>query len=223
MPRFRLTRPALCSQPFRLRTIDLAISIDRHAIIAPRLFRRDQAVKHVVTDVLWIALPRIAEAAATRQLQANRIARRHGLTSLGADRPTGAQRDLAGTAGLTAAAPARRVAHALEVAQERQRISAGAAELDHLTKPDAEPARPAGAVAKFAAIKHHRRHAFGRLDRDGAHAGGKRSGAQAILLRPRAGAAAMKNHSGEFRQRVGIGARLDLIDQRAAAEDLRIP
>src|SRR5262249_57558693 len=128
-----------------------------------------------------------------------------------------------GAAGPPAAAPARWMAHALKIAKERQRIGAGAAEFDHLAKPAAELAGPARAVTEFAAIEHDRRDAFGRLYRYRAHAGGKSGGAQAVLLRPRAGAAAMKDHGREFRQRVGVGANLDLIDQRTAAEDLRIP
>src|SRR6516165_3161053 len=208
---------------FRLCMIDFTGGIDRDAVIATRLFHRDQAVEYVVAHTLRIALARIAEAAAARQLQANRIAWRHGLPPLGPDRPAGAQRHHAGAARLAAAAPARRMAHPLEIAQKRQRIGPGAAKLDYLTEAATELAGPARAVAKFAAIEHDRRDAFGRLHRYRAHAGGKSGGAQAVLLRPCAGAAAVKDHGREFRQRVGVGAGRDLIDQRAAAENLRIP
>src|SRR5215469_14457949 len=220
-----LRRTGLFRHPQALGSgnVDCAICIDRHGVVTLRLVRRDQAVKHIVAHALRIAGARIAEAAAARQLQANGVTRWHGLTSLGPDRPPRPQTHYAGAAGLPAAAPARRMAHPLEIAQKRQRIGPGAAELYHLAKAAAELSGPARAVAKFAAIEHDRRDAFGGLDRDRAHAGGKRSSAQAVLLRPRAGTAAVKDYRREFRQRIGIGAGLDLIDQRAAAENLWIP
>src|SRR6516165_1723158 len=184
-------------QALGCRNVDCAICIDRHGVVTLRLVRGDQAVEHVVAHALRIALARIAEAATARQLQADGVARRHGLAPLRADRPPRTHAHHAGAAGLPAAAPARRMAHALEIAQKRQRIGTGAAELDHLAKAAAELPGTARAVAKLAAIEHDRRDAFGRLDWYRAHAGRKGGGGQPVLLRPRAGAAAVKDHGRE--------------------------
>src|SRR6185295_20233828 len=126
-------------------------------------------------------------------------------------------------AGPAAVATARRVAHALAIAQQRDRRRSRAAKLDHLAEPAAIAAGAARARAKLAPMKHHRRDALGRLDRDGADPRRKGGGAEPVLAGPRAGAAAMKDDGAELRQRVGVGALFDLIDQRAAAENLRVP
>ena len=94
-------------------------------------------VAHVVEDALRIARAWISDAAAPRQFEADRVAWRHGLPSFGPDGPPGAQRHRAGRARAATVASARRVVHALEIAQERDRRGAGAAELDHLAEPTA--------------------------------------------------------------------------------------
>src|SRR3984957_13085224 len=161
--------------------VDTPLRVDHHPIVAPRFLGGDQAVEHIIQHALRIALLRVAEPAAARQAELDRIARRHGLAALRPDRPAGAQRDRAVRPGLAAGAAARGGLHALEGAQERDRRGTGAAELDHLAEPAAEFARPARAFAKLAAAKHDRRHALGRLDRDRAHAGRKCRGAEPIL------------------------------------------
>src|SRR5580704_9189225 len=144
--------------------------IDDHAVIAARFLRRDQTVEHVVAHALRITRTRIAEAAAAGQMQLDGIARRHGLPALWPDRAARAQRHGARGAGLAAVAAARRVFHPFEIAQQRHRIGAGAADLDHLAETAAAFAGAAGAFAEFAAIKHHRRHALGGFYRYRAHA-----------------------------------------------------
>src|SRR5262249_25242314 len=144
--------------------------MDDHAIVAPRLLRGDEAVAQVVNDALRIARARIADAAAARQLEADRVGWRPGLPSLGPDGPAGAQRHRAGRARTAAVASTRRVVHALEIAQERDWRGAGAAELDHLAEPTAQPAGTAGALAKFTPIEDHRGHALGRFHGNRAHA-----------------------------------------------------
>src|SRR5262249_62059619 len=143
-------------------------------------------------NTLRSAVKRVAKTAPSGQLQANGAARRHGLASLGPDRTAGAQRHDAGSTNSAAATPTWRMAHALEIAKKRQRIGSGAAELDDLAESAAELPRAAGAVAEFPAIEHDRRDAFGGFHRNRTHAGGKSGSAQSVLLRPRAGAAAVK-------------------------------
>src|SRR3982074_669917 len=75
------------------------VPIDRHAVVALRFLRGDQAVEHIVDDALAIARARIAEAASPRQLQADRVARRHRLSPLRSDRTPRAQRHHARRAG----------------------------------------------------------------------------------------------------------------------------
>src|SRR5262249_13207973 len=128
-----------------------------------------------------------------------------------------------GRARPSAVAAARRIFYALEIAQQRDRIRPGAAQLDHLTETAAAGARAARAVTEFAPIKHDRRDGLRGFHRNGAHAGWEGGGAETILRGPRAGAAAVEDHRAELRQRVGVGTLLDLVDQRAAAEHLRIP
>src|SRR5262249_57910643 len=129
--------------------VEPSICIYDHAIVAPRLLRADKAVAHVVKDALRIARAWISDAAAPRQFEADRVARRHGLPSFGPDGPAGAQRHRAGRARAAAVASARWVADALEIAQKRDRRGAGAAELDHLAEPAAQPAGAAGALPPF--------------------------------------------------------------------------
>src|SRR5882757_4329932 len=96
-----------------LGAVEPAIGIDRDAVLAPCLVRADQAVEHVVEHALRVALTGIAEAAAARQLEADRIARRHRLAPFRPDRTARAQRDAAGRPRLSAIAAARRIVHAL--------------------------------------------------------------------------------------------------------------
>src|SRR5262249_250064 len=135
------------SQTLRAGRVEPSIRVDDHPIVAPRLLRADKAVAHVVEDALRIARAWIADAAAPRQLEADRVAGRHGLPPLGPDGPAGAQRPRAGRPRTTPVAATRGVVHALEIAQKRNRRGAGAAELDHLAEPAAQPAGTAGAVA----------------------------------------------------------------------------
>src|SRR5262245_48067214 len=107
--------------------VEPSIRIDDDGIVAPRLLRGDESVEHVVHDALQIARARIADAAAARQLEADRVARRHGLPPLGPDRSSRAQRHRARRAGTAAGASTRGVAHTLEIAQERDRRSTGTA------------------------------------------------------------------------------------------------
>ena len=62
-----------------------------------------------------------------------------------------------GTAALIMFAPARRVPDPLEIAQEADRHSAGAADLDHLSEPAAKCAGTTRTVAKLAPAEQHRR------------------------------------------------------------------
>src|SRR6185312_6571283 len=144
-----LLRPRRCSQVFlvepwsagdiphagapprRRRGIDAALSAEDDAVVALRRLARDEAVRDIGGDALRRALARIAEAAAARQLEADRVARRHGLPPLGADRPAGDQRHPPGLAGAAAVAPARGIADALEIAEEADRRAACARQLDH--------------------------------------------------------------------------------------------
>src|SRR5207253_720034 len=87
--------------------VEPSARIDDDAIIAPRLLRGDEAVQHVVQHALRIARERIAHAAAARQLEADRVTRRHGLPSLGPDGPSRAQRHRARCAGTAAGAATR--------------------------------------------------------------------------------------------------------------------
>src|SRR5216683_1328025 len=105
-------------------------------------------------------------AAAARQFEPGKIAARHGLPSLRADRLAGDQRHPAGRPHPTAVAPARRVVDALEIAQERDRRAVGAAQLDDLAEPAAEAAGSARTLAELAAAEHDRRDGLGGLDRD---------------------------------------------------------
>src|SRR5262249_56708270 len=89
--------------------VEASIGVDDHAIVAPRLLRADKAVAHVVNDALRIARAWIADAAAPGQLEADRVAWRHGLPSFGPDGPAGAQRHRAGRARTAAVASARRI------------------------------------------------------------------------------------------------------------------
>ena len=66
-------------EAFSLNQVQSPLRVDSHAIIAPCLLGGDQPVEHVVDDALRIARIWIAEAAATRQCQTYRVARRHGL------------------------------------------------------------------------------------------------------------------------------------------------
>src|ERR1700722_4779136 len=161
--------------------IDLATPIDDDTVIALCLLHGDQTIEHVVEHALRIALARIAKTAAAGQMQLDGIARRHGLPALWPDRAARTQRHGAGSAGLAAVAAARRVFHPFEVAQQRDRIGAGAADFDHLAEPTPALAGAAGAFAKLAAIEHHRRHALGGFHGDRAHAGRKRGCAQAVF------------------------------------------
>src|SRR5262245_54518953 len=104
------------SQTLRAGRIEPSIRVDDHSIVAPRFLRGDEAVAHVVEDALRIARAWIADAAAPRQLEADRVAWRHGLPSFGPDGPAGAQRHGAGRARTTTVAATRRVVHALEIA-----------------------------------------------------------------------------------------------------------
>src|SRR3984957_14321528 len=140
--------------------IDLATPIDDDTVIALCLLHGDQTIEHIVAHALRIARARVAEAAAAGQVQLDGIARRHGLPALWPDRAARAQCHGTGGAGLAAVAAARRVFHPFEIAQERHRIGAGAADLDHLAEPAAALAGAARAFAKFAAIEHDRRHAL---------------------------------------------------------------
>src|SRR5262249_48169151 len=148
------------SQTLRGGQVEPSIHVDDHAIVAPRCLRGDQAVAHVVEDALRIAGAWISDAAAPRQLEADRVARRHGLPPLRPDGPAGARRHRAGRARTATVASARGVVHALEIAQERDRRRAGAAELDHLAEPAAQPAGAAGALPQFTSIEYHRSHAL---------------------------------------------------------------
>ena len=91
--------PVCFSQTLRTGRVEPSIRVDDHAIVAPRVLRGNKAVEHVVDDALRIARAWIADAAAPRQLEADRVARRHGLPSLGPDGPAGAQRHSAGRDG----------------------------------------------------------------------------------------------------------------------------
>src|ERR1700675_3957801 len=125
------------ARPRGFGDIDLTARIDDDTVIAPRFLHRDQAIEHVVAHALRIAPARIAEATAAGQMQLDGIARRHGLPALRPDRTARAQRHRAGGAGLAAVATARRIFHPLEIAQQRHRIGAGAADLNHLAEPAA--------------------------------------------------------------------------------------
>src|SRR5205823_3120004 len=141
----------------------------------------------------------IAKAAAARQFEPGEIAARHGLPALRADRLARDQRHPAGRAHPAAVAAARRVVDALEIAQERDRRTVGAAELNDLAEPAAEAAGPARALAELAPAEHHWRDRFGRLDRDRAHPGGEGGDVEPVLAGPRTGPAAMKDDRAERR------------------------
>src|SRR5215470_17599767 len=130
---------------------------------------RDEPVGDVERDLLGLALGGIAEAAAARRLEPNKIAARHALPALGTDRFAGDETDAAGRASATAVAAARRVGDALEIAQHRDRRTVGTAQLDHLAEAAAELSGTARALAVLAAAEQHGRHRLGRLDRDRAH------------------------------------------------------
>src|SRR6185437_15607290 len=179
--------------------VDTTLRGERHAVIALRLLARDESVGDVGGDEIGIALARVAEAAAAGQLEPCHVARRHGLAALRADRPAGGEGDFAERAGSTAVASARRIADALEIAQQADRRAVGAAELDDLAEPAALPAGAARALAELAA-EEHRGNDFCRLDRNGAHPARESGDAEPVLLRPRAGAAAMEDDRAELRQ-----------------------
>src|SRR5919201_4935564 len=80
------SRAIAVAQAARRDHIEPPIRVDDDAIVAARFLRGDESVEHVVQYALRIARARIADAAAARQLQADRVARRHRLTSLGPDR-----------------------------------------------------------------------------------------------------------------------------------------
>src|ERR1700732_554798 len=105
---------------------------ERHAVVLHRRLARDQPVGDVFGDALGVALLGIAEAAAAGQFEPREIPGRYGLASLGADRPSGDERDAPERAHAAAVAPARRIADALEIAQQAARRAVCAAELDHL-------------------------------------------------------------------------------------------
>src|SRR5205807_4214425 len=146
-----------------------------------------------------------------------------GLSSCGPDGLAGAPHHPPRRTRTSALAPARRVVPALEVAQQRDRRGAGPAELDHLAEPAAEFARTAGALPEFTAIEHHGSHALGRFHRNGAHARWERGRAEPIFGRPCPGPAAVEDHGAEFRQCVRVRPLFHFVDQRAAAEYLRVP
>src|SRR5262249_27547804 len=154
------------SQTLRAGRIEPSIRVDDHSIVAPRFLRGDEAVAHVVEDALRIARAWIADAAAPRQLEADRVAWRHGLPSFGREGPPGAAPPRAGRPGRPPVGAARGVGHALEIAWQRARRGAGAAELDPLAEPAAQPAGTARALAKFTPIEDHRGHALGRFHGD---------------------------------------------------------
>src|SRR5262245_43197538 len=99
------------SQALGRGQIKPSLGIDDHAIVSPRVLRADEAVEHVVKDTLRIARARIADPAPSRELEADRVARRHRLPSFGADGPAGAQRHRARGTRTAAVASTRRVVH----------------------------------------------------------------------------------------------------------------
>jgi hypothetical protein len=82
---------------------------ERNAIIARCALARDQPVGGIERHLLRIALGSLAEAAAARQFEADKIAAGHALPALRADRPARDQGDPAGGAGAAAVAAAGRV------------------------------------------------------------------------------------------------------------------
>src|SRR5262249_60954331 len=92
------SRIVAASQTLRGGQVEPSIGVDDHAIVALRLLRGDEAVAHVLEDALRIARAWIADAGAPRQLEAGRVARRHGLTSFGPGGPAGAKRPSPGSA-----------------------------------------------------------------------------------------------------------------------------
>src|SRR5437764_402118 len=67
------------------------------------------------------------------------------------------------------------------------------------------------------------RRSRGRFDRNRADAAREGGDAESVLAGPGARAAAVEDHATELRQRAGICAVRNLVDQRAAAEDLWVP
>src|SRR5262249_57748136 len=131
----RVWRSTALSQTRGGSEVEPSIRIDDNGIVAFRVLRGDEAVEHVVKHALRVARAWIADAAAARQLETDRIARRHRLPSFGPDGAAGMQRHPARRTGMAAVTPARGAVHALEVAQQRDRCGTGPAELDHLAEP----------------------------------------------------------------------------------------
>src|SRR6185369_17620209 len=98
----------------------------------------DQAVGDIGGDLRGVALMRIAEAAATGQLETDRIARRHRLAPLRLDLSAGQQRDGSRRPLAAAVTAARRIVDALEIAQQADRVAVGAGDLDDLPEPAAK-------------------------------------------------------------------------------------
>src|SRR6185437_3459004 len=155
------------AQAFRVGEVHSTIRCEGHAVIARRIFAGDEAVEDVARYPLRIAPLGIAEAAAAGELEPRDIARGHGLAALGSDLAARGERDAAGRTQAAAVAAARRIVHALEIAQQADRRAIGAAQFDHLAKAAAELAGAARAFAEFATAEDDRRHALRRLDRDG--------------------------------------------------------
>src|SRR5262249_60387941 len=159
----RVCRSSALSQARGGGEVEPSVRIDDHAIVAPRVLRRDEAVEDVVKHALRVARAGVADAAAPRQLEQDRIAWWHRLPSFGADGAAGTQRHRARRTGMAAVTPARRVVHAFEVAQQRDRRGTGPAGLDHLAEAAAQFAGTAGAVPGFTAIESHGSGALGRF------------------------------------------------------------
>src|SRR5215472_4861492 len=186
---------------------------------------RDEPIGDIERNLLGIARGGIAEAAAARRLEPDKITARHALPALGTDQFAGDEADAAGRAGAAAVAAARRVGDALEIAQHRDRRTVGAPQLNHLAEPAAVLAGTARPLAVLAAAEQHGRHRLGRLDRDRAHPARERGHVKSVLPRPRAGAAAMEDRGAE---RPDLGPRMavcgaELVEHVGPAINLRDP
>src|SRR5207237_405416 len=100
----------------RAGAIDRAVRGQSDAVVALGGFARDQPVGDIGRDLVGVARPWVAEAAAARQFEPDEIAARHGLPAFRADRLAGTEGDAAGCPFAAAIAAARRVINALEIA-----------------------------------------------------------------------------------------------------------
>src|SRR5690349_18690199 len=144
------------AEPVGGSTVDSAVHGERDPVIALRDLGTDQPVGDIGGDLLGVALGGIAKAAAARQFEPDEIAARDALPSLRADRLAGAEGDPPRRALAAAVPAAGRVVDALEIAQHRNRIAVGAAQLDDLAEPAAIAAGAARALAELAAAEHDR-------------------------------------------------------------------